>query len=847
MALCALVLLAASGPEAHDEQLPGWFDLDVPGGESTLTNLGLSLEERAFTLPTLARVLYDRDQRVVSTELLRVIGDVAKRAPQNSATADTINIPAPLDAETWRELLPPAPPGANPQLFFRIVSDRNALLVASGLVSTTNSMREFLSRDRGLLRTIYQEGAGPFAIVARRLEIRDGHVVVPGGTDADAGWQALAGVSPSRPNQFIRALVTKDQGRLAWYYDTVGGLNAEQLQAAWPATTPPPQRGAALYPAFRDTDPQWRAAEQPFRRGAIDAWTIVTLNHAANGVLVSPLPQSTWQTLFSDARPSRSQIARSLTDAPAGVALPWLAVETLSPVVRERRVRHEMFRLAQRVFADARPDQRVDIAVALSGLRQRRALLLTLERMGIRDASIWAAVVDAAGHVSERADDRRASIVSFQATLALLERLRHVRTLDVSAAEKLLRSLSESVRTSNKVTALLATWIVETLLPALPALVQPDAFTGQTAYESTLLQAIAGPANRVVPSVIWEGLSYAADPVGAEHERLQAMRELLPSPGLDAALVSQRPQQLADALMALVYAAALGDPEGAASLSPDVAARHEFGFSGTALLRDELPWAPPEERQGHGAWHVQGSLLGLDLAMSRLYLRRVADQQMPQAPTMTLNDLGTLTRSGVAIVASELSDADRDEIAAAIARGRARVQTVQANAGWLELARECGMSYTARQLIPWIASRQSETLPALFSLRDLMWLGKPALSRAALDRWGVSADGLDGRRVPAMPGPSPWDDYAGRSEIGQVTTQVPDVTLALVEATARMKLPAQLIPSLLAFALGDFWHEVRVRFADDWPRMARYASSLSALRIQDYVAALAGGGALRPQ
>jgi hypothetical protein len=146
-----------------------------------------------------------------------------------------------------------------------------------------------------------------------------------------------------------------------------------------------------------------------------------------------------------------------------------------------------------------------------------------------------------------------------------------------------------------------------------------------------------------------------------------------------------------------------------------------------------------------------------------------------------------------------------------------------------------------------MASRQREIVPATFALRDLMWLGKPALSREALDRWGVAADALDGRRVLAMPGPSPWEDYAGRSEIGQLTTQVPDLTLKIVEETARLKLPAQLIPSLLAFALEDFWHDVRARFTDDWPRLTRTAASLSAARIDDYVAALAGGGPLRAQ
>jgi hypothetical protein len=98
-----------------------------------------------------------------------------------------------------------------------------------------------------------------------------------------------------------------------------------------------------------------------------------------------------------------------------------------------------------------------------------------------------------------------------------------------------------------------------------------------------------------------------------------------------------------------------------------------------------------------------------------------------------------------------------------------------------------------------------------------------------------------------MPPPAPWEDYGGRSEAGQVTTQVPDLTLRLVEETARLRLPASLVPALLAFALGDYWHDVHARFADDWPRLTRQAAALSSARIEDYVAALTGRGPLRTQ
>jgi hypothetical protein len=150
-------------------------------------------------------------------------------------------------------------------------------------------------------------------------------------------------------------------------------------------------------------------------------------------------------------------------------------------------------------------------------------------------------------------------------------------------------------------------------------------------------------------------------------------------------------------------------------------------------------------------------------------------------------------------------------------------------------------------VLPWVAARQADAVTQLFSIRDLMWLGEPAVSREVLDRWGMAGDALDGRRVLTMARPHPWEDYAGRSEAGLITTQAPDLTLRLVEETARLKLPAHLVPALLAFALDDYWHDVRARFADDWPRLSRQAAALPDARIHDYVAALAGGGPLRAQ
>ena len=300
--------------------------------------------------------------------------------------------------------------------------------------------------------------------------------------------------------------------------------------------------------------------------------------------------------------------------------------------------------------------------------------------------------------------------------------------------------------------------------------------------------------------------------------------------------------------MAIVYAAALGDPQGPALLSPDIPERHDFSFeSASAQRRERVPWLPPRDISGDGGpWRVQGALLALDLGLARLSLRRVADGEMPAAPTINLNDQLTLARTVVALVPTDLTDTDRDRIVAAIARGAARIDAAGTDPARLDaLAAEARLSPATRQALPWLASRRPGDVAAAFRLRDRFWLGQPALDAEALERWGVFAASLDGRLTTAMPPPAPWEHFGGRPEVGQIGTQIPDLTLRIAMATSELGLPARLVPALLAYAVQDFWHEVDARFTDDWPAMTRQPAELSLARIEDYVAALAGSGPLR--
>src|SRR4030095_2070366 len=124
-----------------------------------------------------------------------------------------------------------------------------------------------------------------------------------------------------------------------------------------------------------------------------------------------------------------------------------------------------------------------------------------------------------------------------------------------------------------------------------------------------------------------------------------------------------------------IYTPALGDPEGPALLGGDIAQRHNFGLVGPAgMRRDFVAWAVPKEQVGDGApWRVEGSILSLDIALARLGLRRIADNEMPVAPTINLNDQLAFARTVMTLDARALGDADRDEIVAAIERGVGRI------------------------------------------------------------------------------------------------------------------------------------------------------------------------------
>jgi hypothetical protein len=72
----------------------------------------------------------------------------------------------------------------------------------------------------------------PFASIldfyGSQICIRDGQVLVPGGTTAHGGWKELVGASPESPGDFITNLLAKDNGWLAAYFDALSRVSQTQ-------------------------------------------------------------------------------------------------------------------------------------------------------------------------------------------------------------------------------------------------------------------------------------------------------------------------------------------------------------------------------------------------------------------------------------------------------------------------------------------------------------------------------------------------------------------------------------------------------------------------------------------
>jgi hypothetical protein len=334
-----------------------------------------------------------------------------------------------------------------------------------------------------------------------------------------------------------------------------------------------------------------------------------------------------------------------------------------------------------------------------------------------------------------------------------------------------------------------------------------------------------------------------------ELSRINGPNGLKTSARIAGSLLDLVDDLLADALVALTYALDLGDPAGTALAAGNISRRHDFGPTEKVdQFRRRAAWAEPIQRIDPGVpWHVTGSLLGLDLALSTLALRRFSSDSLPEAPVLRLTERDTFAKTVALLNPFDLRDADRDGIVEAVERGRQRILALDPSGeGFDALADEIVMDGWRRRGVRWALVNDAQQVLSFFSMTDFLYLGRPP-SNVALDRWGMASDSYDGCLCTRMPRPGRWNIVVGRQRLGVLSTQVADLNLRVALALHDLNLPASLAKDVLATATQDYVDTVKPLHANDWLTFVRSAQRPSIERIEDYVAMLTANGPLIPE
>lgn len=353
-----------------------------------------------------------------------------------------------------------------------------------------------------------------------------------------------------------------------------------------------------------------------------------------------------------------------------------------------------------------------------------------------------------------------------------------------------------------------------------------------------------------------------APPGVAMRDAAEAVRDALddlvkitrPADVRRAARIGTSLQELSDivlghALVSLAYAADIGDPDSAALLAGNVALRHDFGLGRRDSEGRKIPWASPRQDFRPGVpWHIVGSILGLDIALAPLNLRRMDLDRPINMPTLSSIEREGLAVGVILMDAQRLTDADRDAIAEAIGRGRARVDALREGRESLETVADLlGLDGWRRRELAWAIEDTPDAMASQFSLLDLLTLGGGA-GAADIDAWGTPAIHSEGCPCSKLPGVRSWRALEGRAQVPMMAATMSDLNLAVAMILRDLNLPAALARPVLSVGMPDFIDELSVASRQDWRSLSRQAQRLRRQRVEDYVSvAAAVNGPLVPE
>jgi hypothetical protein len=301
------------------------------------------------------------------------------------------------------------------------------------------------------------------------------------------------------------------------------------------------------------------------------------------------------------------------------------------------------------------------------------------------------------------------------------------------------------------------------------------------------------------------------------------------------------------ALFELVYAASMGWAEDLPLSAAAAARRHEFVRDVVGDRRD-LFWTPPViVTDAREPWHVAGSLLGLDVGLGPVALRRLSARPLGAPPLLNTGDRAALVATAVVLDRRDFTDEAQRAVATLVARARQRLGAVRGAADARAVAVAAGASSVRQTLAVWRAEAAPATLATFFSLTELVRLGLDGAPWPDSLRggWGNYDVMLGGQlKAGALTALLPMERFAGRSG-RTLSCGVPDLQLSLALGLAELELPAALVPDLMASATFDLINHVPSRYADDWQAIVDQVRTVDRPAVERHLGLLTTSGPLR--
>jgi hypothetical protein len=546
--VCIGVIGLVGSARAENTPPPGTlFEMPLPGDiRRALASVDDGVAaDRSQVLVELIRRSYHRPAGGKQYQRDLFLGSVLAPLDLSSGQSAALDdppetLPLPLPPRIWIDLVFGGRTTSQ-SLAGEILRSRNAALLYSGLLSLDDHTRYWLTTQPDLIAELASRHAAAFLVAAPGLRVTEGAVRVPGGASAESAWEALAGVHPSAPADFVRALLAHGAGRLAYFFGAMAQLTPAEIRFALNLDSPDAAVRAAaarqLHAIFEHMAPTWKIEEQPFWRPALDpALLVADLRLEDDGRPALPGTRRFWNLVFADAGPNRTRPGRADDFRAAAhgesVDFAWLCEQVFKGEPGEQRRRYRLVLFASRTVRGVTPATVEDAIETVRAAGTYPALIAALERAKVSDVATFASAARRAAQLSAIRSHPRAirALAQFQGALGLVTRAALRGSLPIDSLPEYVSSLS-AVDLSHRgdYEGRLVRWLDEHLrepdrTAAMAAAVADshDALYGYAAgpIERDLLRMLAGPAPVEPRYVDWEGTRYRLDVTHAEAARL---------------------------------------------------------------------------------------------------------------------------------------------------------------------------------------------------------------------------------------------------------------------------------------------------------------------------------------